>query len=178
MPPFDDKRESRGSDSEDALRPEPLPQESEGGDVEELETDDEYAELSPDEMKPFTVAEWQEQFPDFTTEELEEKIPESLRASRMALVLSCVWGTALGAGIAGVLANNQPRSQQARAFFIFFLVLAPLFSCVWYWLFYLRGEQVAQKMKEEASLAGSEPDPPNEELQEGTPAGSEPIHPK
>jgi hypothetical protein len=119
--------------------------------------------------------------PNYTAEELEEKLPKRTRESWMAPVISCMGGTGLGAAIAGLLVDDQPKPQQARAFFIFFLVLALLFSCSWHWLFYLRGKQVAQKMKEQeqtANLAGSEPILPNEELQQANPIGSEPIHPK
>jgi hypothetical protein len=179
---FKDKNEVE-ADREDEFWTRAFP--SESADMEspdEQSPDDESAELSEEEMKPFTVADWKQQFPDYTAEELEEKIPESSRARRMALVASCLMGTLLGAAIAGVLVNNRPRSQEVRAFFIFFLVLAPLFSCVWHWLFYLRGERVAQKMKaqkQEANPADSEPIPSNnEELQQANPVGSEPIHPK
>jgi hypothetical protein len=184
---FNDKNEFEAGDREDEFRTRAFPLESadmESPD-EESPDDEEETELSEEELaeesKPFTAAEWKQQFPDYTAEELEEKLPERTRASWMAPVFSCLWGTGLGAAIAGVLINDQPKPQQARAFFIFFLVLAPLFSCIWHWLFYLRGERVAQKMKEqeqEANPAGSEPIPPNEELRQKAPAGSEPIHPK
>jgi hypothetical protein len=117
-----------------------------------------------EEMKPFTVADWKQEIPDYTVEEFEEKLPVHTRSSWMAPVVSCLFGTLLGAAIAGVLVNDQPKPQQPRAFFGFFLVLALLFSCIWYWLFYLRIEQVAQKMKKQE--------------QDANPAGSEPIHPK
>ncbi|HET8892020.1 MAG TPA: hypothetical protein VFQ41_24190 [Candidatus Angelobacter sp.] len=166
---FRDKNEFEAGDREDEFRTEAFPLES--ADMESPDDDEEEeAELSEEElaeeMKPFTVAEWKQEFPDYTAEELVEKIPKSPRASRMALVASCLMGTLLGAAIAGVLVNNQPGSQEARAFFIFFLVLAPLFSFIWHWLFYLRGERVGQKMKEQ------------EQEQEANPATSEPIHPK
>jgi hypothetical protein len=167
---FKDKNEFEAGDREDEFRTGAFPLESadmESPD-EESPDDEEETELSEEElaeeMKPFTAAEWKQEFPDYTAEELEEKIPKSARASRMALVASCLMGTLLGAGIAGVLVNNQPRSQEARAFFTFFLVFAPLFSCIWHWLFYLRGQRVAQKMKQQE--------------QEPSPAGSEPIHPR
>ena len=130
-------------------------------------------------MKPFTVADWKQEIPDYTVEEFEEKLPDHTRSSWMAPVVSCLFGTLLGAAIAGVLVNDQPKPQHTRAFFFFFLVLAPLFSCVWHWLFVLRAESVAKKMKDEQEdPAGSEPILPNEELQKANPAGSEPIHPK
>ena len=146
---------------------------------EESPDDDEFAELSEEEMRPFTLAEWQQSMPDYTAEEFEEKIPNRTRSSWMAPVISCLGGTGLGAAIAGVLVNDQPKPQQARAFFIFFLVLALLFSCIWHWLFYLRPKQLTARMREqEASPVESELILPNEELQEANTAGSEPIHPK
>jgi hypothetical protein len=184
---FTDKNQFGTGSQEDEFRTGSFPLESADMEFpdEESPDDEEETELSEDElaeeMKPFTLADWQQSIPDYTSEELEGKIPESPRPSRMALVISCLMGTLLGAAIAGLLVDDQPKPQQARAFFIFFLVLALLFSCSWHWLFYLRGKQVAQKMKEQeqtANLAGSEPILPNEELQQANPIGSEPIHPK
>jgi len=183
---FKDKNQFEAGDREDEFRSGAFPLESADSESPEEESpDDDEEELSEEElaeeMKPFTVAEWKQEFPDYTTEDLEEKIPESPRVARMAVAASCLMGTLLGAAIAGVLVNNQPKPQQVRAFFIFFLVLAPLLACVWHWLFYLRGQQVAQKMKEEeqeADPAGSEPILPNEGLQQEAQAGPEPIHPK
>lgn len=179
---FKDKNEFEAGDQEDEFRTGIFPPESAdmGSSDEESPDNEEETELSEEElaeeMKPTTLAQWKDEFPDYTAEELEEKIPESPRANRMALVASCLMGTLLGAAIAGVLINNQPEAQQTRAFFIFFLVLAPLFSCLWHWLFYLRGQQVAQKL--EANPEGSERIIPNEGFQQENPAGSEPIHPK
>ncbi|SRR6266571_4492213 len=171
-----DKNEFEAGDRKDEFRTRAFPLESADSESPDEESpDDEEEELSEEElaeeMKPFTVAQWKQEFPDYTAEELEEKIPKSPRASRMALLASCLVGTLLGAGIAGVLVDDQPKAQQVRAFFIFFLVLAPLFSCIWHWLFYLRGEQVAQKMKKQEQEA-SPADPKT------NPAGSAPIHPK
>jgi hypothetical protein len=160
----------------------PLPSDSLEDEMEELETDPSGDEVADDyEIEKATAADWKDEFPDYTEEEFEEKIPNRSRSRWMAPVVSCLMGTLLGAAIAGVLVNNQPRSQEARAFFIFFLVLAPLFSGIWHWLFFLRGEQVAQKMEEQeqaANPAGSEPISSNKELQQAGPVGSEPIHPK
>lgn len=177
---FTDKNQFGTGDPEDEFQAKPFSPESDmESPDEESPDDDEFAELSEEEMRPFTLAEWQQSMPDYTAEELEEKILESPRANRMALVASCLMGALLGAAIAGVLVNNQPEAQHTRAFFIFFLVLAPLFSCLWHWLFYLRGQQVAQKMKKlEANPEGSERIIPNEGFQQENPAGSEPIHPK
>ena len=156
---FRDKNEFDAGDREDEFRTGDLPLESADSETFDKESpDDEEEDLSDEElaaeMEPFTVADWKQEIPDYTAEELEEKIPASARASWMALVLSCLFGTLLGAAIAGVLVNDHPKPQQVRAFFIFFLVLAPLFSCIWHWLFYLRGERVAQKMKDESAEAG------------------------
>jgi hypothetical protein len=155
--------------------------------MEELETDpseaefaddDEFAELSEEEMRSFTLAEWQQSIPNYTAEESEEKLPERTRESWMAPAMSCLWGTLLGAAIAGLLVNDQPKPQQARAFFIFFLVLALLFSCIWHWLFYLRPKDLIRKMNEqEANPTSSEPILSNEELRQKDLA-SGPIHPK
>src|SRR6478735_7292203 len=127
---FREKNEFEAGDREDEFRTAAFPLESADSEsLDEESPDDEEEELSEEElaeeMKPFTVAEWKQEFPDYTAEELEEKIPKSPRANRMALVASCLMGTLLGAAIAGVLVNDQPKPQQTRAFFIFFLVLAP-----------------------------------------------------
>ncbi|HEX7289391.1 MAG TPA: hypothetical protein VF532_24625 [Candidatus Angelobacter sp.] len=115
------------------------------------------------EMQPFTAADWKQEFPDYSAEELEEKLPERTRASWMAPVASCLFGTLLAAAIAGVKVNDLPRLQQVRGLFIFLLVLAPLFSSIWYWLFFARPKCVAEKTKE---------------WEQANSAGSEPIHPK
>lgn len=99
---------------------------------------------------------------DYTAQEFEEKITKRTRSSWMAPVESCLFGIFLAAAIAGVLVNDQPEPRQFRAFFIFLVVLAPLFSCVWYWFFTLRPESLAKKMKDEQE----------------NPLSSEPIHPK
>jgi hypothetical protein len=178
---FKDKSEFE-ADREDESQTGAFPLESadmESSDEEPPDDDELSEDELADEMKPTTLVQWKDEFPDYTAEEFEEKIPESPRARRIALVASCLMGTLLGAATAGVLVNDQPEAQQTRAFFIFFLVLAPLFSCLWHWLFYLRGEQLAQKMKkQEANPVGSEPILPNEGLQQEDPIGSEPIHPK
>lgn len=161
--PFQDKDEFEASDPEDESLTEAFPEES-PDDEEELSEE----ELAS-EMEPFTVADWKQEIPDYTAEEFEEKIPDRTRSSWMAPVVSCLFGALLGAAIAGVLINDQPKPQQARAFFIFFLVLAPLFSCIGHWLFIVRSQSVAKKMKGQQA----NPKDPQTNL-----AGSEPIHPK
>jgi hypothetical protein len=181
---FTDKNQFGTGDPEDEFQARPFSPESDPeSDMEspdeESPDDDEFAELSEEEMRAFTLAEWQQSMPNYTAEELEEKLPKRTRESWMAPVISCMGGTGLGAAIAGVLVNDQPKPQQARAFFIFFLVLALLFSCIWHWLFYLRPKQLTARMREqEANPVESELILPNEELQEPNTAGSEPIHPK
>jgi hypothetical protein len=181
---FTDKNQFGTGDPEDEFQARPFSPESDPeSDMEspdeESPDDDEFAELSEEEMRAFTLAEWQQSMPNYTAEELEEKLPKRTRESWMAPVISCMGGTGLGAAIAGVLVNDQPKPQQARAFFIFFLVLALLFSCIWHWLFYLRPKQLTARMREqEANSVESELILPNEELQEPNTAGSEPIHPK
>jgi predicted lipid-binding transport protein (Tim44 family) len=169
MRPLDDKKDFRAGDSEDNSRIGPFPLDSPD---EEMETELSEEELAA-EMEPFTVADWNRQFPDATPEELEEKLPDHTRARWMAPVMSGLFGTLLGAAIAGLKVNDQPRQQQVRAFFIFFLVLSLLFSCLWHWFFFVRPERVAKKMKQEQeNLVDSGP------VQQENPVGSEPIHPK
>ena len=151
---FTDKDQFGTGDPEDEFQARPFSPESDPeSDMEspdeESPDDDEFAELSEEEMRPFTLAEWQQSMPDYTAEELEEKLPKRTRASWMAPVISCLGGTGLGAAIAGVLVNDQPKPQQARAFFILFLVLALLFSYIWHWLFYLRPKQLTARMREQ-----------------------------
>jgi hypothetical protein len=161
---FTDKNQF-GTGSREDRTAAPLPSDPLEGEMEEVEADSSEDDVADDyQIEKVTAADWKEEFPDYTAEEFEEKLPERTRSSWMAPVVSCLFGTLLGAAIASVLVNEQPKPQQARAFFIFFLVLAPLFSCIWHWLFYLRIEQVAQKMKKQE--------------QDANPAGSEPIHPK
>ena len=182
---FEDKKEFEAGDLEDKFRNGPFPQES--PDMEPLDEespDDEEKELSEEElaeeMRPFTLAEWQQSIPDYNADEFEEKLPERTRARWMEPVVSGLWGILLGAAIAGLLVDNQPRPQQVRTFFIFFLVLATLLSCVWHWFFVLRPKSIAKKINDEkeANAVGSEPIFPNEELQRAKPVGAESIHPK
>jgi len=164
---FKDKNEFE-ADREDEFRTRDFPSESAGIECpdEESPDDEEETELSEDElaeeMRPFTVAEWQQSILDYTAEEFEEKLSERTRSSWMAPVMSCLWGTLLGAVIAGLLMDNQPQPQQVRAFFIFFLFFAPLFSFVGHWFFVLHPQRLAKKLNEESTR----------------PIGSEPLHPK
>jgi len=160
---FTDKNQF-GTGSREDRSAAPLPSDSLDGEMGELETDSSEDEVADYQIEKVTAADWKEEFPDYSEEEFEEELPDRTRSRWMAPVVSCLFGILLGAAIAGVLVNDQPKPQQARAFFSFFLVLALLFSCLWYWLFYLRIEQVAQKMKKEEKDAN--------------PAGSAPIHPK
>ncbi len=123
MRPLDDKKDFRAGDSEDNSRIGPFPPDSPD---EEMETELSEEELAA-EMEPFTVADWNRQFPDATPEELEEKLPDHTRARWMAPVMSGLFGTLLGAAIAGLKVNDLPRQQQVRAFIIFFLILCSCF---------------------------------------------------
>jgi hypothetical protein len=170
---FQDKNEFKADDREEPTTARPLFQDSLDDDIDELDTEQSEAEFADDEMEEFTAADWKQEFPDATDEEYEEKLPDHTSARWMAPVISCVFGTLLGAAIAGVLVNDQPKPLQARAFFIFFLVLAPLFSSLGLWLFVLRPESVARKMKDEQEdLVDAEP------VQHENPVDSKPIHPE
>jgi len=175
---FTDKNQFGTGSRED--RAAPLPSDPLDGEMEEVKTDSPEDEVADDyQIEKVTAADWKEEFPDYSEEEFEEKVPNRTRSTWMAPVVSCLFGMLLGAAIAGLLVNDLPKPQQARAFFIFFLVLALLFSCIWHWLFYLRPKQLTARMREQqANPVGSEPIPPNEELQQANPAGSGPIHPK
>ncbi|HET9283478.1 MAG TPA: hypothetical protein VFR24_16100 [Candidatus Angelobacter sp.] len=159
---FKDKNEFEIGDPGDEFPTKPFSPESDMEPPDEESPDDEFAELSEEEMKPFTLSEWQQVLPGYTAQEFEEKIIKRTRSIWMAPVASCLFGIFLGAAIAGVLVDNQPKLHQVRTFFIFFVVLAPLFSGVWYWFFTLRPESLARKMKDEQENSLS----------------SEPIHPK
>jgi hypothetical protein len=182
---FEDKKEFETSDPEDKFRNGTFPVKSADQEFSAEEfPDEEEEELSEEElaeeMRPFTLAEWQQSIPDYNADEFEEKLPERTRARWMEPVVSGLWGILLGAAIAGLLVDNQPRPQQVRTFFIFFLVLATLLSCVWHWFFVLRPKSIAKKIndEQEVNAVGSEPIFPNEELQRAKPVGAEPIHPK
>src|SRR4051794_7941669 len=113
-----DKNQFGTGDPEDEFQARPFSPESDMESPDEEspdDDDDEFAELSEEEMRPFTLAEWQQSMPDYTAEELEEKIPDRTRSNWMAPVVSCLFGTLLGAAIAGVLVNDQPKPQQTRA---------------------------------------------------------------
>jgi hypothetical protein len=165
MRPLENKKDFRAGDSDDDSRIGPFPLDS------PMETELSEEELAA-EMEPFTVADWNRQFPDAIPEELEEKLSDHTRARWMAPVMSGLFDTLLGAAIAGLRVNDLPGQQQVRAFFIFFLVLSLLFSCLWHWFFFVRPERVAKKMKEQENLVDSGP------VQQENPVGSEPIHPK
>jgi hypothetical protein len=179
MRPLDDKKDFQAGGLEDQFRTGAFPLESADMDSpdeeavdEEMETELSEEELAA-EMEPFTLADWKQEIPGYTAEEYEEKLPDRTRASWMAPVLSCLFGTLLGAVIASGLVGDLPQIRQVRMFFVFLLVLAPLLSCVWHWFFILRPKIVAKKMEDEQeNLVGSQP------IQQANPVGSEPIHPK
>ena len=74
--------------------------------------------------------------------------PRRARSSWMRPVASCLFGTLLGAGFAGLIVSDLPESRQVRMFFIYLLVLAPLISFGWYWLIFLFPGRLAKKMKD------------------------------
>jgi hypothetical protein len=169
MRPLDDKKDFQPGDSEDEFRTGPFPSASPD---EEMETDLSEEELAA-EMEPFTREDWKQEFPNYTAQEYAEKLPDHTSAKWMAPVISCLFGTLLGAAFAGRLVDDLPRPRQVRMFFVFFLVLALLLSCAGYLFFFLRAESVAKKMADEQeNTVGSEP------IQQENPGGSEPIHPK
>ncbi|HEY5029860.1 MAG TPA: hypothetical protein VIK39_15740 [Candidatus Angelobacter sp.] len=154
MRPLDDKKEFQAGGSEDEFRTGSFTQESPD---QEMETELSEEELAA-EMEPFTPADWKQEIPGYTDQEYEEKLPDHTRASWMSPVVSCLFGTLLGAAIAGGLVGDLPQVRQVRMFFVFLLVLAPLLSCVGYWFFVLRLEIVAKKMQDEQeNLVDSEP---------------------
>ncbi len=176
---FKDKNEFEAGDREDGFRTGAFPLESADMEspVEEPPDDEEEPEISEEELaaevEEFNRAEGVPEFPD---DEEGEKIPDLNRPRWMARIMSCVTGTFLGAAIAGLLASNQPGSQQARAFFIFFLFFAPLFSFVGHWFFVLHPQRLAKKIKDWPA------EPVDQQIipahQQARPFGSEPIHPK
>lgn len=169
MRPLDDKKDFQAGDSEDEFRTGLFPLESPD---EEMEIELSEEELAA-EMEPFTSADWKQEFPDYVAQDYEEKLPDHTSATWMAPVVSCLFGTLLGAAIAGGLVGDLPRPLQVRMFFVFFLVLAFLLSCAGYLFFFLRAESVAKKMKDEQeNLVDSE------SIQQENPVGPEPIHPK
>jgi hypothetical protein len=154
MRPLDDKKDFQAGDSEDQFRTGSFPLHSPD---EEMETELSEEELAA-EMEPFTRADWNQEFPNYTAQEYEAKLPDRTSASWMAPVVSCLFGTLLGAAMAGGLVGDLPRPRQITMFFVFFLVLALLLSCAGYLFFFLRAESVTKKMKDEQeSLVDSEP---------------------
>jgi hypothetical protein len=91
-----------------------------------------------------------------------QTIPDRRALNWMAPVSSCLMGTFLAAVIAGLLINRVSPATQLRMFFIYLLVLAPLFSYGWHWLFHLRPDRLAKKLQDESA----------------NPAGSGPVHRK
>ena len=182
---FEDQDQFETGDPEDKFRNGTFPLKSADQEFPAEEfPDEEEEELSEEElaeeMRLFTLAEWQQSIPDSTSQDIEEKIAERTRARWMEPVVSGLWGILLGGAIAGLLVDNEPKPQQVRAFFIFFLVLATLLSCGCHWFFVLRPKSIAKKLddEQEADPVGSEPIVPNEELHQAKPIGAEPIHPK
>jgi hypothetical protein len=161
--PFQDKNEFEASDPEDESLTGAFPEES-PDDEEELSEEELAAE-----MEPLTVADWKQEIPDYTAEEFEEKIPDRTRSSWMAPVVSCLFGTLLGAVIAGALVDDLPRPRQLSMFFVYLVIFALPLSLAWHWLFIVRSQRVAKKMKGQQA----NPMDPQTNL-----AGSEPIHPK
>jgi hypothetical protein len=146
---FTDKNQFGTVDPEDGSPTGPFPPESVTESSDEESPDDEFAELSEEEMKPFTVADWKRQFPDLSVEEFEEKIPDRSRSRWMAWVVSCLWGTLLGAAFAGLLINQVPAPRQQRMFLAFFALLAPCISLAGHWFFVTRPNRIAEKLEKE-----------------------------
>jgi hypothetical protein len=155
MHSFDNQKKSQTGGSEDEALPgqfsrEPPDEEMEGEPSEE--------ELIA-QVEEFNRAEGVPDFPDEEDEESEE-IPELSRSRWMARVASCLMGTFLAVAIAGLLVNGVAAPRQARMFLIYLLVLAPLFSLIWFLI--LRPQRPAKNMDEQST----------------NPVESEPIHPK
>lgn len=160
---FRDKNQF-GTGSREDRTAAPLPSDSLDDEMEKSE--DEFAD--DDELVEFTAADWKRQFPDYSVEEFAEKVPDRTRSTWMAPTVGCMFGTLLGAAIAGLLVNDLPRSRQLSMFFVYFVVFAVPLSLVC-WLFIVRSQRLAKKMTNQQA---------NPTDQETNPAVSGPIHPK
>jgi len=89
MRPLDDKKDFQPGDSEDEFRTGPFLLDSPD---EEMETDLLEEELAA-EMEPFIREDWKQEFPNYTAQEYEEKLPDHTSAKWMAPVISCLFGT-------------------------------------------------------------------------------------
>jgi len=104
---FTGKNQFGTGDRED--RAAPLPLDPLDGEMEEVKTDSPKDEVADDyQIEKVTAADWKEEFTDYSEEEFEEKVPNRTRATWMAPVVSCLFGTLLGAAIAGLLVNDLP----------------------------------------------------------------------
>jgi hypothetical protein len=122
---------------------------------DEIEDEDSEAEFADDEQ-PLGPVEGYEAY------QFDDDLPEGKPVHWLPLIGNCLFGSAVGAAIAGVLANQWPPARQAKAFFLLFLVCAIVCSFLWHWGVYLRGSRIEKKLKDE----------------EENPAGSPPIHPE
>jgi hypothetical protein len=158
MPRFDDKQKFGREDETRSSSPEESPDDE----MEDWDRDQSEDGSAGDEIREVTAADWKKEFPDYSDEEFAEKIPDRGPSRWMPLVVSCLYGLLLGAAIAGVIVNNLPAPRQALMFFVYLLVLAPVVTFAWHWLFYLRSNRLKKKMDNQGA----------------NPVGSEPIHPK
>ena len=101
-----------------------------------------------DEIEKSTAPDWKVEIPDYGGAEWEEKIPDRPSLHWMALFVSCLIAGLMGAVIAGLLVNEVYGPRQARMFFIYFLVIAPLLWLGWYWMFYLAPNRPNKKMRD------------------------------
>ena len=97
-----------------------------------------------------------------TAKDFEEAPKEAKLRRWLPRMGSCVYGSVIALGLAGLMVNPWPPSSQVVMFFVLFFGLALLFSFVAHWVIYLRPNQLMKKLKDEEEKR----DPPD------------PIHPE
>ena len=80
--------------------------------------------------------------------------PESDGRTRIQLVASCLFGTVIAAGAAGLIVSLWPNLARMTVFLGLLVVFAPMFSFVGHWLFILHSDQIAKKLEDEGAARG------------------------
>jgi biotin transporter BioY len=68
---------------------------------------------------------------------------------RFPLITSCLFGSVMGFVIASFLIERWSKPQQAEMFFVWLILLVPLCSFGWHWLFFMRPDKLKKKFDEE-----------------------------
>lgn len=68
---------------------------------------------------------------------------------RFPLITSCLFGSVMGLTGASFLIERWPKPQQPMMFLVWLILLVPLCSFCWHWLFFMRADKLKKKFDKE-----------------------------